>query len=544
MMELEMVDADARVAGDVRPIPPRFWWLKRLSLAGLIFLVLLVGLRLWWGHHQWSKLQATVAAIAAKGEPIYFEDMRRPPIADQDNAAWYYQQALAQWPRVGPQNQLIAETDWYTYSPNTFGNPNPPPQRPPDPITDNEAYLDSLEPILDLVRQGSRAPDCDWGVTLQSPAINILLPHLGNSRKIAKQIDDAARRAHDVGRDALALELIALDLDLADDVNAPPPTLIGHLVAISIRAIATETIQDLGPTLDLGGGEDSPQRRSLRRIMATLLDDAKAAEELRQALIGERWSIYDTVLAILDGRMNLNLSSAPVSAAFRLQRAVIGPVFVADLHNMVTPFSDIIADEQALTHWPAFQARQALLSRDHPTWNGERDSDHGLIERVVSNLLMGSINFSCQTHFIRLARQRLAATALALRAYEVDHGERPATLDALIPDYLGAVPLDPLAAAGTPIGYVEAVTPEVDPTASRGSGRFATPDAVPVLYSVGPDGQDNGGLFMLDKEGRSESNRQNSGRPPGYDHVFPLAPLSPPVELPPESSSSPPSPRP
>ena len=41
---------------DVTFVPPRYWWLKRLGAAGLLSVVALVGLRLWWGHVAEARL--------------------------------------------------------------------------------------------------------------------------------------------------------------------------------------------------------------------------------------------------------------------------------------------------------------------------------------------------------------------------------------------------------------------------------------------------------------------------------------------------------
>ncbi len=71
----------------------------------------------------------------------------------------------------------------------------------------------------------------------------------------------------------------------------------------------------------------------------------------------------------------------------------------------------------------------------------------------------------------------LLSAALALRAYRLEHGIYPATLDSLIPAYLSVVPSDPFALSGplhlrrTKLNY--------------------------VLYSVGPDGKDDGGRPIL-----------------------------------------------
>ena len=72
----------------------------------------------------------------------------------------------------------------------------------------------------------------------------------------------------------------------------------------------------------------------------------------------------------------------------------------------------------------------------------------------------------------------MAATALALRLYEVDHGARPGSLSDLVPEYLPTLPLDPFDPAARSLQYL----PE-------GAGAR--------LYSVGKDGRDDGGAYAL-----------------------------------------------
>jgi hypothetical protein len=83
-----------------------------------------------------------------------------------------------------------------------------------------------------------------------------------------------------------------------------------------------------------------------------------------------------------------------------------------------------------------------------------------------------------------LASRRMAATAIAIRLYELDHGRRPSTLVELIGSYLPATPDDPLAPSG-PIRYI--------PNAER-----------PLLYSVGQNGTDDGGAYTMDSTGHAE----------------------------------------
>jgi hypothetical protein len=81
------------------------------------------------------------------------------------------------------------------------------------------------------------------------------------------------------------------------------------------------------------------------------------------------------------------------------------------------------------------------------------------------------------------ARNGLLAVALALRAYKLEHGRYPATLNDLVPSYLTKLPDDPFAL--------------------NGSLHFRRSGSSYVLYSLGPDCVDNGGK-PLDKHGKGD----------------------------------------
>jgi hypothetical protein len=74
-----------------------------------------------------------------------------------------------------------------------------------------------------------------------------------------------------------------------------------------------------------------------------------------------------------------------------------------------------------------------------------------------------------------VAALRLVIVELAVRLHQKQHGKLPATLDELVPALLPAVPLDPY--TGRPLVY-----------------RVTTNSF--LLYSIGPDGQDDGGTPM------------------------------------------------
>ena len=66
----------------------------------------------------------------------------------------------------------------------------------------------------------------------------------------------------------------------------------------------------------------------------------------------------------------------------------------------------------------------------------------------------GSLVPLITTEFRVRAERRTAALLLALRLYRLDHPRWPTALAELVPTYLPAVPLDPVAGNGRPIGYL------------------------------------------------------------------------------------------
>jgi len=77
------------------------------------------------------------------------------------------------------------------------------------------------------------------------------------------------------------------------------------------------------------------------------------------------------------------------------------------------------------------------------------------------------------------ADNNLLAATLALHAYKLDHGGYPAALSSLVPHYLPAVPGDPF-------------SPGQLQYRLRGNGY--------ALYSIGPDGKDDGGTAAIDPQ--------------------------------------------
>jgi hypothetical protein len=77
------------------------------------------------------------------------------------------------------------------------------------------------------------------------------------------------------------------------------------------------------------------------------------------------------------------------------------------------------------------------------------------------------------------AAKQMTVTAIALKRYQLKNGKYPASLDSLVPEFIAAVPVDPV--NGGPLHY-----------RLNSDGTF-------LLYSVGENGVDNGGDPSLEK---------------------------------------------
>lgn len=91
--------------------------------------------------------------------------------------------------------------------------------------------------------------------------------------------------------------------------------------------------------------------------------------------------------------------------------------------------------------------------------------------------------------------RRLLVTAIALKRYQLRHGNYPADLKALIPEFLRQVPIDLM--DGQPLRY------------------HRKPDGKFLLYSVGEDGEDNGG------DAAEIAGSKSKGWLKGHDAVWP-----------------------
>lgn len=195
----------------------------------------------------------------------------------------------------------------------------------------------------------------------------------------------------------------------------------------------------------------------------------------------------DAKLAERNGQMEL--AAEKYLDAIRLGESMgHGGLIVDHLNGM--PFKQMgqigirtIADElpnqllREIIHELEFmETEQETLADVRARDNAFEDAVFGWHNRILGNLewnvLHGTRELLQQTFHRETARSRLLRGHLAVRSYKLDKGRMPEDLNQLVPEYVSTVPIDPF--SGESLCY------------------RTQPDGY-VLYSVGADGQDDGG---------------------------------------------------
>lgn len=451
---------------DTTPIPPRYWWLKRILLAVGVLILALAVLRWWWGVEAERRLQAKIDEYHALGQPVTIEDFQYPSVPDEENAAHFLQQAAAAI--VVPADVRVELRDVCSEL-----------DRVVEYVDDVRRIVEANDEVVRLVREAVARQDVDWKVKFRTPIINVILPDLSSQRNLARFLGATTLYNHQTGNDAEAVGLLRNALRQAELVPECQPSLISHLKEIASQALATGVVEEItsglriaGSTAEESDGVVPVEADEVRALIDDLLQDDTLRDHWLQAMYAERLTMLDCAMMAAQFPAWFAGAGGGGPPLSRLG-GFIKPMFQLDAVFMME-FCTAVADAGAQTNYPT--AREYLPR--YPSFGGG-------IERkthFVGNILLAFCERAVQLHFRLIAERRLAAIDLAIRLYEVDRGHRPALLTDLVPDYLAAVPIDPLDANGHPLRYL--------------------PDAPkPILYSVGLDGVDDGGAYFVDKEG-------------------------------------------
>lgn len=427
------------------PVPPRYWWLKRLSAAGVVLALLLAGAWVAWAVHADRRLSGELDRLRAAGRPVMPSDLDPPPLPDDQNAAKLWIAAAGALDPNG-ESPKISNLVYPDYLPLPRGWWR----------LARKSY-ELNRPALAAARRAASVPEAVWVARHNSPLSNTPMPWLDGQRTLTNTLADAALYAHHVGRNDEAIGYLR-DLNRqADALASGGVSMDSHLVSCGIWEVAASTALQIAPGLSMTDEErwnspaaatrpagDAPRLSdaAVLGLVADLLDESVQRRGRERGFDAERVVMTDTAKLLSE------------------KATVLRPLILLAVADRIQGYERWL---EATRHPHGRTAITAGRAVDRAS---NRQSG---VARAVVPIRMPSLDRAIETELRVILERRFAAVSLAAQLYRRQHARWPEKLEDLVPDYLPAVPRDPLSAdESAPIGYLLA----------EGGRR-------PVIYSTG-----------------------------------------------------------
>jgi hypothetical protein len=419
-----------------------------------LLMVALLGGHQWWSYREDQQLICAVESLRRAGEPMRPEEFQPATVSDPDNAAIDLGRAASSLP--------VKAEDWNYLDVTEIAAP----------LTPAEALrirrvVETHAGVLRHVRAATTKAGVDWGQRFETPVILGPRPDLYPQRDVADFLGMIVLLAHHEGDDAEALRLVD-DLLFMSRAAGEHPTITSRLTGTCIAEVATTRLAQITPSLCVDAWSSrAATTDQVRALITALLDDETPQRGALRALRAERAWQQDSIRAIVDGKMTLQVvhgGRKEVRWSDDVLRFAFKPLILSDARLML---------RQAATSITAVRAPDRPTARERVSGlEGELRSNWPT--HLVARMLTPYYEQFLGRHYLDLTNRRLAASALAARWYAVEHaGELPALSNQLVPRYLPSIPHDPMASS-KPLVFVS------DATAPR-------------VYSVGDNGTDEGG---------------------------------------------------
>ena len=348
-------------------------------------------------------------------------------------------------------------------------------------------WLASNEKPLALLIEASKRPRCYFPLVGDNLMATLPLPEFSQSREAAKALTVRAMLRIQQGQTDQAWEDLLACQRLARLLRQGP-SLVVDLLGVSVEGIACAGEQHLLQSVRLTAAQAARMRANLGRMSAF----TNMADRIDR---GERFYLLDAIAVFTRGPLPgvdvihmMDLFSKPPNCWQDLLDRV--PSWIYDWDRILrldNYWYDRMADAYRKSIRSERQrAMDAIRSRISHGMEVEKDwkafgisilaSPRQATSDRLSYILLGSlpttVSMVADAEDRTVMQLDLIGIGFALAAYRADHGSYPAKLTDLAPRYLGKIPLDIFIAA--PLHYKR-----------HGVGY--------LLYSVGPNGKDDGG---------------------------------------------------
>ena len=352
----------------------------------------------------------------------------------------------------------------------------------PSRVEAGSAVLVALEryrPVLDELQSASRRPYARFNISYgdEDPA-GIYLPHLAVLLRISRAIEVRASAELAVGKTDAAFNDTGFIFFLARTLQQEP-FIVSRTVRARLLLIAEQIIWE-------GLGERQWSETQLQEFedhltKTTLVSELEETIKAERAAFGVKG--FEFIRRHPHGlRQIASYQPEDVSAPFGLLTAAPS----GWLYQEQVAYQRLF-DEKVLTCFGpgAGQIQSHVVDTNEQVIDSE--CHYGALKavwrhRVLSALMLNGIHHSFQKTAAAQSSVNFGAIACALERHRLARGNFPETLEALAPEFIARCPLD--VCNGQPLKY------------------HRTDDRRFVLYSIGWDEKDDGGLIKTDRSGK------------------------------------------
>lgn len=446
-----------------------------------------------------SEVEAYKKSLRAKGERLEISEVLPPPVAPESNGAAAAQSAFAmigalsdEWTNLPPMMRMVAPgramVGWA--QPDVRGS---------DFTNSWENVMAAAEasrPGRERLQQAMGYPTLDFQLDYNKGP-EILLPHLAPLKRSAQRLSAAAmcdlHRSEAASATTNLCTLLALVQSTHDE-----RLLISQLVRMAMTQIALAANWELLQSTNLTEGQLAALQNSWERLeftgasensmlMERAVNETTINKMRSSSIVFNRWFGYGSGGSSSPGGSGDwfedmenwakygwdNIKFAGAKFMWQTSWSYSDELRALQCDQVILESLRTIRTNQVFL--PAFTNMTAQLDTMGITnasegWLGVLDVAD--FRSFFSGAQSGLSAVVRKTMAVEVSR-RIIVTAIALKRCQLKHGNYPAELSGLTPEFLPTVPLDPV--DGKPLRY----RPNSD-------GTF-------LLYSIGEDGVDDGG---------------------------------------------------
>jgi len=462
---------------------------KTLIVAGAVFGVAILIPVI--HHYQLRIAEASyIARLKAHGEPMDLAQVIPAPVPADKNSVSNFLKAVA----LFEADKSLLSTNYISgmkmvargKATSRYQLPNAEGSFATNSWEEVAAAVRQNSGAFDLLQQIINKPDLDFQIQYErvfGGGIRFDSMHLANMKRMAQQLGTATDSELHDGDSTLAVKNLRAMLALAKSLD-DEHVIISGLMQIAIAAMAGPPTWEVLQSPNVTDGQLAQLENDWNALDFIQADENVLEMERAMGLVNvAKWrSSSKELLKVLDGKQVAVPSESVQLFMWRywwsypdeLSRLKGDEVLLETARMAKTNHSFQIALQHQTKEFDSLGLNEAMSkAMNKPSGTSNPD-----MHNMLSQSMTGVSSILRRVMRIEAARQ-ITVTAIALKRYQLKHGNYPSDLDSLVPEFVPSVPFDPV--DGQPLRY----RPKAD-------GTF-------LLYSIGENGKDDNGNPSIER---------------------------------------------